>query len=148
MAETKATPAELSNPYKFRVYRSAAANAGASSTPAKITFNAENYDTNGNFASGTYTVPVAGSYHFDWRAKWITGGAEEYYSALYKNGAVISLGTNTTAGGIAHVTTQGSDTIELAAGDTIEVYCYNSAAGAKALAVGSTSTYLAGHLVP
>lgn len=142
------TPAKLaSNPYRFRAYRNAAANAGTSGTLAKITFDTENFDYNNNFASGTYTAPLAGTYHFDWRAKWITGGAEQYQSALYKNGSIVSQGTNTTAGGVAHVTTHGSDTIELAANDTVEVYCANSAAGAKALETGSTATYFAGYLV-
>lgn len=135
------------NPYRFRAYRNAAANAGTSGTLAKITFDTENFDYNNNFASGTYTAPLAGTYHFDWRAKWITGGAEQYQSALYKNGAMVSQGTNTTAGGVAHVTTHGSDTIELAANDTVDVYCANSAAGAKALETGSTATYFAGYLV-
>ena len=148
LADASVVPTKWANPYKFRVYRNAAANAGINSTLAKIVFDTENYDTNNNFATGTYTAPVAGFYHFDWRAKWVTGGAEQYLSQLYKNGAVISQGTNTTAGGVAHVTTQGSDTIQLAANDTIEVWCANSAAGAKALEVGSTTaTYLSGYLV-
>lgn len=137
-----------SNPYKFLVYRNAAANAGINSIPAKISFDAEEYDTNNNFSGGTYTAPVAGYYHFDWRTKWITGGAEQYFSMLYKNGAVISQGLNVTAAGIAHVTTIGSTTIKIAAGDTIDVYCANSAAGAKALEVGSSiATFFAGFLV-
>lgn len=140
------TPDKWTNPYRFRASRNAAANTGGAGAFAKITFDTEQYDINNNFATGTYTAPLAGAYHFSYRAKWVTGGIEQYQSALYKNGAAISLGTNEMTAAIEHATTQGSDTILLAANDTIDVYVTTSG-GAKALEVGATACYLAGFLV-
>lgn len=147
ITDANVTPDKWTNQYRFRVSRNAAANAGINSVPAIITFDTEQYDTNNNFASGLFTAPVTGVYRFTYRTKWITGGAEQVLGFLYKNGAFISAGTSQTAPGVAHMSVQGTDELQLTAGDTVGVYVANSAAGAKALEVGAITTYFAGSLV-
>jgi len=144
IADSAVTPTKSTNPYKFRVYRNAAANTGAA-TPAKITFDAENFDTNNNFATGTYTAPVNGYYQMNWRAKTVTSGTEDFSTFLYINGAIYSSGgvmVNTSQ----HVSSNGSDLVYMTAGQTAEIYSANGTT-ARALQVGTTNCYFSGFLV-
>lgn len=137
------SPVTISNPYKFRVSRNAAANTG-NGAMTKITFDTEQFDTNNNFASGTYTAPVSGFYQFNWRVKTITSGAETLQTALYKNGSVISVGGYDYAS-TQHITSSGADFIQVTANDTFEVYSVTNAA--RAIDVGAANCYFSGFLV-
>ena len=89
-----------SNPYKFKAYRNAAANAGSSPTYTKVVFDTELYDTNNNFASGTYTAPVTGFYQFSWCIGFaVTSGNSA--TALYLNGATHAWGNEVSKGGLS-----------------------------------------------
>lgn len=120
------TPPKLSNPYKFRAYRSSAYNFSNAFT--KVPFNAESFDTNNNFDSSTnnrYVAPVDGFYQFNARASTAQGsGTHRLLLALYKNGVVISRGSDVHAGYFNG--SMVSDLIQLAAGDYVEVYSYAS----------------------
>lgn len=138
------TAVGIHNPYKFSVYRNAAATTGAAAF-AKITFDTKVFDTNGNFASGTYTAPVNGYYQFSAAMQVSPGGvSRECALELYKNGSAIFRfgdGTSTADMGMC-----GSAPVQLNAGDTVEVYAYGSAA--VNLVVGAPKyTYLTGFLV-
>lgn len=111
----------LSNPYKFSAYKSAATQTVNTGAATLITYDAEEFDTNNNFASNTYTVPVSGFY-------WIGGGAG--YAAvasgtrllldIFKNGAAFKRGedkfTNASAG-----TSIVSAFLQLSAADTLDI---------------------------
>lgn len=133
---------KLSNPYKFRAYRNAALNS-PNATNAKITFDAEDYDTNNNFASGTYTVPVNGFYHFSARFSVGTSSAVAYIM-IYKNGSPVGRGTlgKANAEYAGHVL---SADLRLTAGDTIEIYAYTSQI--LAYETGSIHCYFSGFLI-
>lgn len=130
----------LYNAYKFRAYRSAAINA-VNSTATKMAFDAESYDTSSNFASGTFTAPVAGFYHFAARLSVVTTRA---FLMIYKNGAEYSRGNDITvaSGTLGPVVT---DTIQLAASDTVEIYYF--VVGTAAIDVGPTQNYFSGFLL-
>lgn len=132
-----------SNPYKFRVSRNAALNTGNGAN-AIVSFDTEQYDTNNNVSSGTYTAPVSGFYQFNWRVKTITSGAEQFNSSLFVNGAAYSAGSNNVATS-QHISSQGSDVIPLSATNTVAIYTFNTAA--RALEVGATACYFSGFLV-
>lgn len=129
-----------SNPYKFSVYRNSAASVAVSFT--KVTFDTEDYDSNNNFASGTYTAPVAGFYNFEWNLGLSTA-AGNAVSAIYKNGSVYAWGAEVASGG----NSGGAIPMFLAATDTIEIY--GSAAGTATLNVGGSprKTYFSGYLI-
>lgn len=130
----------LTNPYKFFAYRNAAANSGTGYT--KVVFDTELYDTGSNFASGTFTAPVAGFYSFEWMVGFtITAG--DSASALYKNGSILLWGNEVTNGGGSG----GSTVLSLAANDTIDVY--GVVTSTVTLNVGATpmKTYFSGHLL-
>ncbi len=129
-----------SNPYKFSVYRNAAIST-TSSTFVKMPFDTELYDTNNNYATGTYTAPLAGFYDFNWQvAMSITN--TDTVAALYKNGSVYSWGSEATSGG----SSLGAKKPQLAANDTIDVYF--TGVGTAAVNVGLTplKTYFDGYL--
>lgn len=136
----------LTNPYKFRASRNAAANTGNNAF-AKITFDTEQYDSNSNFATGTYTAPVNGFYHFDANfAAVITSDAQEIIISLYKNSAEAARGSNSRASGASQTNAaHASADLQLTAADTMETFAYGSAAFALSVAA-ITITYFNGHL--
>ena len=131
-----------SNPYKFKACRNAAANAGSSPTYTKVVFDTELYDTNNNFASGTYTAPVTGFYQFSWCIGFaVTSGNSA--TALYLNGATHAWGNEVSNGGGSGGTIQ----MQLTATNTVDIYA--TVASTTTLNVGSSpiKTWFCGHLI-
>lgn len=136
------------NPYCFKAYDS----AGTTLTDAsfiKIALATEVYDYNNNFASSTYTAPVAGVYHFDSSLRYNTSASTpvEALSIIYVNGSANIYGESgpPTTGGT--VRKQVSGELLLAANDTVELYHYQDSATAEATTAGVTATWFSGHLV-
>lgn len=128
-----------SNPYKFHVTRNSAENSGNGSF-AKINFDTEQFDTNNNFASGTYTAPVAGFYQF--QARTAAAFTAQYLCALYKNGSLVERGDHDLASsGTAGVNI--ADLQQSAANDTWDIYDFGSG-GAREVGI---SIYYSGFLV-
>ena len=118
------TPAKISNPHKFSVYRDST-QIVAASTFTKIQLSGEDFDTNNNFDSSTnyrYTAPVDGFYQFTGRVSNNGNGA--FIASLFKNGAEFRDGNMfTVASGRSG--SQVSDMVQLTAGDYIELYVYS-----------------------
>lgn len=132
------------NPYCFAAY-------GSGSTSlldgqwTKIALATEEYDYNSNFASSTYTAPVAGVYHFDgnWQVAAISTGTL-FAAAVYKNGAIVKQSnTSPLSNGAAAI----SCNILLAANDTVGFYGFQESAGNEATATAANETWFSGHLV-
>ncbi len=127
------------NPYKFSVYRNSALNSG-SGAYALVSYDTKIYDTGSNIDvvtnKGRFTAPVSGFYHFD--ASIATGASYTAFAiALFKNGSVFNYGgriNNTNTAMTGAVVTYG-DTIQLSAGDYVEIFAFGNAA--TALGVGS-----------
>ncbi|MDR6794745.1 hypothetical protein J2X12_004323 [Pseudarthrobacter oxydans] len=139
----------LYNPSKFRVYRNAALSlpGGAPPVNTKITFDTKSFDTGSNFDASTnfrFTAPVAGFYSFDARLL-ILGSAENGKLILYKNGTAHSVGNNNAASNFFGLAV--SDTLQLAAGDYVEVFYSNGINSTTAIEVGSSNCYFTGFLV-
>jgi len=129
----------LSNPYKFSVYRNAAANSGNGAF-ALVTFDTKNFDTGTNYSTSTgqFTAPIAGFYQFSWYLQTSQGsGSHNWQANLTKNGtsttvASGSAGWSANAGNI----TVGSALLQLASSDTIQVMLY----GDTTLGINVTSS--------
>lgn len=117
-----------SNPYKFRAYHNTTQNSGSGAF-AKASFNTENYDTNSNFASSTYTAPVAGFYMFGARVHTISNPTRLLIS-IYKNGSEAARGTD-IADDDAQASGSGvsaTSMLQISASDTVEAYTFGNTA--------------------
>jgi hypothetical protein len=118
----------------FNAWKSSSQNISAS-TWTKATFDNEEFDTNNNFASSTFTPTVAGYYQVNAVANLsnITNNASGTSVAIYKNGSLYKKAEWNAAGGNTYIndTTQCISTVTYMNGTTdyLEVYCYESAAG-------------------
>lgn len=118
-----------SNPYKFSVRRVAAATTGNNAF-AKVVWDTEDFDTNGNFATGTYTAPTDGFYQFSAYINVISGSVN--IISLYKNGSEFRRGDQAN-----HAAGLGlSVELQLVAGNTIDIYAFGNAANSLDVTAG------------
>ena len=132
----------ITNKYKMRAYRNAALTLSGSGFK-KITLDTENYDTNNNFATGTYTVPVTGVYAISGAVG--SSSASIFHSAIFVNGSMALQGTYTGTSASAPYSNVVGDLL-LTASDTVELYVYTSIA-AQVIGLGSSDTYMSIRLV-
>jgi hypothetical protein len=58
----------------------------------KVTFDAENFDTNNNFASSRFTPTVAGYYQINATVTWTAAGSSTNLIYIFKNGSEFARG--------------------------------------------------------
>lgn len=126
----------------FRAYRSTNQNLAASNTFYKMVCNSVVFDKTNNFSGGTFTAPISGIYQFSAQAQLTATGASNGQCFLYVNGV-----SHTFFGGTAVGSTgAGSALVELAAGDTVDVYVKITGSAAWTVIGDSTSSYFSGFL--
>lgn len=143
MAETKVTPYETSNPFRWRVYRNAAANSGNGAF-AKVSFDTETLDPNNNFTGGTYTCPVPGDCQVNWSIQFASNSTD-CLASLYKNGVEVARGSR-AKGVVSLVGSSGSDIVTVATNDTLDIYAYTGTTTALDV-VGTAGNYFSGVLI-
>lgn len=134
-----------SNPYKFRARRTTAANTGNGAF-AKISFQTEDFDTNGDYDATTnyrYTAPVDGFYYFS--AMMNVSSNVATIITLYKNGTEIRRGNQQSAS--AAFASEVSDLIQLTAGQYVEVYAYGGSTGGFDVSTVAVQPTFSGFLV-
>lgn len=133
-------------PYKYGAYKSGSTQTIETGADEKLTFETEEFDTGGNFASSTFTAPIAGFYFIGAAsANGALASATRYYLMIYKNGSEIKRGVDRSvnaASGGASV----EALLQLAAGDTIDIYARSVGANLVA-SLGQNLTYTYGYLV-
>jgi len=136
------------NPYCFRAYGSGSTTL-TDEAFVKIAFATEVYDYNNNFASSTYTAPVAGVYHFDSLVIHATVSVASIEAAtlIYVNGSLHTSGPSLLPSGVFLSGFPASADILLAANDTVEIYHYQNSNGNEATNTSSGKTWFSGHLV-
>ena len=111
------------------------------STNTKVLFQTEEFDTNSNFASSTFTPTVAGYYQITANVQW--GTATESQCYIYKNGSNFKQGTNIAT------STKGCAVTALVymngTTDYLEIYVY--VASTYTTQTGATTTYFQGCLL-
>ena len=143
---TSATPGVPVNGPAFSSYTTVSQNVSAN-TPTKIQLNAEIFDTNACFDTGSYrfTPNVAGYYQIN-ACIYFTGSIGQYtVIEIYKNSSVYS-GINTQRANGNYNSVSWSDIMYMnGSTDYIELYGYDSAA-CSTLA-GQGRSYFSGALV-
>ena len=116
---TSATAGVPINGPAFSAYQSSAQSVAAS-TFTKVLFQTEDFDTNSNFASSTFTPTVAGYYQIS-AAVLPSSTTSQTLISIYKNGAVFKSvnlnGTNLSSTVSSLVSVNGST-------DYVEIYIY------------------------
>ena len=112
-------------PY-FHVYKSGNQTI-SDGTFTTVTFDTEEYDNGGNFASNTFTAPATGFYYIYSQLVW-NGDTNSNYSLnrLMKNGSPINWNAffqTDSSGGY------GGRLVSLSANDTVLVQCYQNSGG-------------------
>jgi len=141
------TSEKLTATIAFRAYASGSTTL-TDNAAVKILFATESYDYGSDFASSTFTAPVAGVYHFDAIVYYATAVTTPVIANtwIYVNGAAVVTGPDFSTTGNAPIYGVSGD-ILLAANDTVEIYHLQNSAGAEATATGSDKTWFSGHLV-
>ena len=128
----------------FSAYQSSAQTL-ASNTTTKLLFQAETFDTNGNFDSSRFTPTVAGYYQitttFYVSASYTTGSV-----SFYKNGAVYQNGGGNSASPSGTANAWQSTGLIFLNGSTDYVEAYGIVATGQALSAGASTTYFQGYL--
>ena len=114
----------------------------SSATYTKVLFQTEEFDTNNNFASSTFTATIAGYYQFNLEIMSDTSNTR-FIGVFYKNGSNYKVIGDLGSGGN---TVTGSCLIQLNVSDYVEVYTY-VVSGTPRLNGASNSTWLNGALV-
>tara|TARA_R110002126_G_scaffold29434_2_gene97316 strand:- start:297 stop:836 length:540 start_codon:yes stop_codon:yes gene_type:complete len=138
---TTATPFSNGQGPAFSAYQSSGQTLGTA-TYTKILFQTEEWDTNSNFASSTFTPTVAGYYQINAVVRAPQNG--ELAVIIYKNGSNYKVGNNvnTTA-----VYSMGVSALVYFNGSTdyAEIYVFSSVASTPTV-TGANYTYFQGFL--
>lgn len=131
-------------PYKFSAYHNTTQSVADG---AKVSFNTEDFDTGGNFASSRFTAPVAGFYQFNAQIFVQSGSTGTNRLLLFKNGSHYSTGDTSASSGGNDVSLGIGGLIQLAATDYIEVF-FGVSSGPKTLfgTAGIRYTWFTGNL--
>lgn len=116
----------------------------ATATNTAVTFDAEEFDTGSIWSSSASTkfyAPTAGYYRFSYVCWWNSSAAGLRRSWVYKNGSGTDYGWDQRppVGAGDGAVTNGSDIVQMAAGDYLELYGMQNSGGNLALLNTETS---------
>lgn len=118
--------------------------ASVNATQSTITSYTEVADYGGNFASGTFTAPVNGFYHFDFGARISDVSTDNRFQCfLYVNGNVVQQSLSVSRASTHDPAVNISIDIPMSAGQTAYIQGY-SEVGAKNMSEASFSGHLIG----
>jgi hypothetical protein len=128
----------------FSAYQSSAQTGIVNGVNTKILFQTEEWDTNNNFASSTFTPTVAGYYQVNAAVAWSTGYSTTII-IIYKNGSAykdgVSLPTNTYRSTVNAIVYCNGST------DYVEIYGQQLSGGSGSIAAAINYTYFQAAMV-
>jgi hypothetical protein len=140
---------KIINPYKFRVYRTAAFSLTAA-TETVIPFDTKSFDSSNNVDivtnKGRFTALVAGFYHFDANVSLNPASTALVYMGLKVNGVFAQRGNDIRVATV-NKGVLTSAFLQLAAGDYVEVFCYSDVVSGLDVAGATSNTTFSGFLV-
>jgi hypothetical protein len=115
------------SPYGASAYSNATQTI-ATGTNTKVLLPNEYTDSNGEFASSTYTATSAGDYLLSAQVyeNGETGTSVQWQVFIYKNGSLFLRGAQTTDYAVAYTFPISAVVVPLAASDTIELYTFHN----------------------
>lgn len=138
-----------SAPVAFGAYQSVAQSI-VNSTPTKVTFGVEEYDTDNcyDIATSIFTPPVKGIYHFDWRIKIAAPTQANLDSGLVSvaTGNALKKG-DSEASAQSQPASCGSVNVKLEAGQQVIVQVNHVGTSAVSTTLGADVTWFSGFLV-
>ena len=138
-----ATPVVGTGP-AFSAY-AGSATALSNAAWTKVLFDTENYDTNNNFASSTFTPTVAGYYQINTHVTVQGATSAEVGVAIYKNGAQYAVGVD-ISGTTVYTICASASLYMNGTTDTVDVRFYIGTTG-KQTQSGVSNTSIDGCLV-
>ena len=128
----------------FSAYQSSSQTGISSSVFTKILFQTEEWDTNNNFASSTFTPTVAGYYQVNAAVAWTAGYSTPILS-IYKNGSIykdgVSLPTSTYRSTVNAIVYCNGST------DYVEIYGQQQSGSSGSIAAAINYTYFQAAMV-
>jgi hypothetical protein len=115
----------------------------SSATITKITFDAELWDTNSNFASSRFTPTVAGYYQINSLLN-VGVTATRVYLAIYKNGSLFQVGPDS---GTSNIYSAGISSIVYCNGTSDYIEIYGQFTIGQSVSSGSFYTWFNGCLL-
>ena len=123
----------------------------ANSTFVKIAFDAELFDTDSAFASNKFTVPSGegGNYFFNYGIQYLAYNANRGISSFRKNGTEIQTSEISPLTSSTNPTITGALSLNLSAGDYVEVFVYQNSGSAQDIRGSSSElfTYFGGYKI-
>jgi hypothetical protein len=130
----------------FKAYNNATQSI-SSAVATKVTFQVEEFDTNNNFASSTFTPTVAGYYQITGNIRLNAGGTRTYaQGAIYKNGSMYGK-MNTLGSNNALWVTTSSVVYCNGTTDYIEIYGQTDGTAPSVDFGGNYETYFCGAMI-
>ena len=114
----------------------------------KVLFQTEEFDTNNNFASSTFTPTVAGYYQINTTIAFGANSTSGEAVALYKNGTINKIGTYALNGNVGNRISSNFLVYCNGSTDYIEIYAVNNTAAnpLASQASGATDTFVQGFM--
>jgi len=123
----------------------------ANSTFVKIAFDGELFDTDSAFASNKFTVPSGedGNYFFNYGIQYLAYNANRGISSFRKNGTEIQTSEISPLTSSTNPTITGALSLNLSAGDYVEVFVYQNSGSAQDIRGSSSElfTYFGGYKI-
>ena len=140
VAQTNLSAGVAGNGPAFSAYKSSAQTL-STTTFTKILFETEDYDTNSNFASSTFTPTVAGYYQIN-AAINIATAATQIILRIYKNGSLFRSGTNVNS-----VSAISTSSMVFCNGSTDYIEIYGWLGVGQGLPTGQSNCYFDGAMI-
>jgi hypothetical protein len=117
-------------------YRTSNTAALGSSTETAVSWSTIAHDTHAGWSGSTYTIPISGKYDISAGLTYAVGASTtSAHLVIYKNGSRFLIPSSLTTVSGETITTSGIATLDLAAGDTIQI---------RGLVIGGSATVIIG----
>lgn len=107
----------------------------------KVTYDTEEFDTNNNFASSTFTPTVAGYYQINANVSYANQFASDVnaFAVIYKNGSLYKFSSRSATNGAFPILMVSSLVYCNGSTDYIEIYTYQATGSSQPLNSGSSA---------